>query len=76
MLPPASLRPAETLTEETAPFTTRRMSFNELAFLEITESNQEHGGMGKGTYKEHRLLWDPDIVFKMDPDSAHKDTDH
>lgn len=41
---------------------------SELAFLEVTESNQEHGGMGKGTYKEHRLLWDPSVVFKMDPD--------
>jgi len=43
---------------------------SELAFLEVTESNQQHGGMGKGTYKEHRLLWEPSIVFKMDPDPA------
>ncbi|EMA09181.1 cell division control protein 6 [Haloarcula vallismortis] len=55
---------------------TIRGLLNELAFLEITESNQEHGGMGKGTYKEHRLLWDPNVVFKMDPDSAHEDTDY
>jgi cell division control protein 6 len=39
---------------------------NELAFLEVIESNREHGGMGKGTYKEHRLLWEPEIVFRMD----------
>jgi len=47
----------------------------ELAFLEVTESNQEHGGMGKGTYKEHRLLWEPSIVFKMDPNPARVDVD-
>ncbi|MFB9812125.1 orc1/cdc6 family replication initiation protein [Haloarcula sebkhae] len=55
---------------------TVRDLLNELAFLEITESNQEHGGMGKGTYKEHRLLWDSSVVFKMEPDSAHVDTDN
>lgn len=48
---------------------------SELAFLEVTESNQEHGGMGKGTYKEHRLLWEPSVVFKMDPDPAQVDVD-
>jgi len=46
---------------------------SELAFLEVTESNQEHGGMGKGTYKEHRLLWEPSVVFKMDPNPAQVD---
>ncbi|WP_049944746.1 orc1/cdc6 family replication initiation protein [Haloarcula marismortui] len=60
----------DTLTTDTI-----RGLLNELAFLEITESNQEHGGMGKGTYKEHRLLWDPNVVFKMNPGSAQVDTD-
>lgn len=60
----------DTLTTDTI-----RGLLSELAFLEVTESNQEHGGMGKGTYKEHRLLWDPSVVFKMDPDPAHVDTD-
>jgi len=54
---------------------TIRGLLSELAFLEVTESNQEHGGMGKGTYKEHRLLWEPSIVFKMDPDPAQVDVD-
>jgi len=54
---------------------TIRGLLNELAFLEVTESNQEHGGMGKGTYKEHRLLWDPSVVFKMDPNPAQVDVD-
>jgi len=31
--------------------------------------------MGKGTYKEHRLLWEPSVVFKMDPDPARVDVD-
>lgn len=52
---------------------TIRGLLSELAFLEVTESNQEHGGMGKGTYKEHRLLWESDIVFKMGPNSAQVD---
>lgn len=60
----------DTLTTDTI-----RGLLSELAFLEVTESNQEHGGMGKGTYKEHRLLWEPSVVFKMDPDPAHVDTD-
>lgn len=55
---------------------TIRNLLSELAFLEVTESNQEHGGMGKGTYKEHRLLWEPDVVFKMDPDPAQVDVDN
>ncbi len=59
----------DTLTTDTI-----RGLLSELAFLEVTESNQEHGGMGKGTYKEHRLLWEPSVVFKMDPDPAHVDT--
>jgi len=54
---------------------TVRGLLSELAFLEVTESNQEHGGMGKGTYKEHRLLWEPSVVFKMDPDPARVDVD-
>jgi cell division control protein 6 len=54
---------------------TIRGLLSELAFLEVTESNQEHGGMGKGTYKEHRLLWEPSVVFKMDPDPAQVDVD-
>jgi cell division control protein 6 len=54
---------------------TIRGLLSELAFLEVTESNQEHGGMGKGTYKEHRLLWEPSVVFKMDPDPARVDVD-
>jgi len=58
----------DTLTTDTI-----RGLLSELAFLEVTESNQEHGGMGKGTYKEHRLLWEPSVVFKMDPDPAHVD---
>lgn len=54
---------------------TVRGLLSELAFLEVTESNQEHGGMGKGTYKEHRLLWESSIVFKMDPNPARVDVD-
>ncbi|WP_248910347.1 orc1/cdc6 family replication initiation protein [Halocatena marina] len=54
---------------------TIRSLLGELAFLEVTESNQEHGGMGKGTYKEHRLLWEPSVVFKMDPNPAQVDID-
>lgn len=54
---------------------TVRGLLKELAFLEITESNQEYGGMGKGTYKEHRLLWEPSVVFKMDPDPARVDVE-
>ncbi|WP_328763434.1 hypothetical protein [Haloarcula salinisoli] len=56
----------DTLTTDTI-----RGLLSELALLEVTESNQDHGGMGKGTYKEHRLLWEPSVVFKMDPDPAH-----
>jgi cell division control protein 6 len=52
---------------------TIRGLLSELAFLEVTESNQEHGGMGKGTYKEHCLLWEPSVVFKMDSDPAQVD---
>lgn len=54
---------------------TVRNLLSELAFLEVTESNQEYGGMGTGTYKEHRLLWEPSVVFKMDPNPAHVDVD-
>lgn len=54
---------------------TIRSLLSELAFLEVTESNQEYGGMGTGTYKEHRLLWEPSVVFKMDPNPAHVDVD-
>jgi cell division control protein 6 len=38
-----------------------------------TRPNQEPGGMRKGTYKEHRLLWEPSVVFKMDPDPSQTD---
>lgn len=65
----------EEQTTDTLTTDTIRGLLSELAFLEVTESNQEHGGMGKGTYKEHRLLWDPSVVFKMDPDPAHVDVD-
>lgn len=54
---------------------TIRSLFSELAFLEVTESNQEYEGMGTGTYKEHRLLWESSVVFKMDLDPAHVDVD-
>lgn len=55
---------------------TVRSLLSELAFLEVTESNREHGGMGKGTYKEHRLLWEPGVVFKMNPDPARVAVEH
>lgn len=35
---------------------------DELAFLEVT-SIRRGQGEGKGHYKQHRLLWDPEIVF-------------
>lgn len=61
---------SDTLTADSV-----RNLLRELAFLEVTESVQEHGGMGKGTYKKHRLLWNPGIVFKMDPNPAQVDVD-
>ncbi|CCQ33136.1 cell division control protein 6 [Halorhabdus tiamatea SARL4B] len=36
----------------------------EQAFLGVTESNHTGGGQGEGSYLEHRLLRDPDIVVK------------
>lgn len=45
-----------------------RKWLKELAFLEVTESQINHGGRGHGTAKEHRLLWDYSIVFQMGED--------
>ncbi|MEF8802317.1 MAG: hypothetical protein V5A56_15020 [Halolamina sp.] len=44
----------------------------EQAFLCVTESNHTGGGLGEGSYLEHRLLRDPDIVVKAleNPESA------
>jgi cell division control protein 6 len=36
----------------------------EQAFLGITESNHTGGGQGEGSYLEHRLMRDPEIVVK------------
>lgn len=52
-----------------------RNLLRELAFLEVTESAQEHGGRGDGTYTKHRLLWDPDVIFKMDSDPTQLSVD-
>jgi cell division control protein 6 len=41
----------------------------EQAFLGVTESNLTGGGQGEGSYLEHRLLRDPDIVVKALEDS-------
>ncbi|WP_424016182.1 Cdc6/Cdc18 family protein (plasmid) [Halorientalis pallida] len=40
----------------------RRQILDELSFLEITEAKTNHGGKNVGTYKEHRLMYDPDVV--------------
>jgi len=36
----------------------------EQSFLGITESNHTGGGRGEGSYLEHRLLQNPDIVLQ------------
>jgi len=36
----------------------------EQAFLGVTESNHTGGGQGEGSYLEHRLLRDPEIVVR------------
>ena len=36
----------------------------EQSFLGITESNHTGGGQGEGSYLEHRLLRDPDVVVQ------------
>ncbi len=36
----------------------------EQAFLGVTESNYTGGGQGEGSFLEHRLLRDPEIVVK------------
>jgi len=36
----------------------------EQAFLGVTESNHTGGGQGEGSFLEHRLLRDPEIVIK------------
>jgi len=36
----------------------------EQSFLGVTESNHTGGGRGEGSYLEHRLLRDPDIVIR------------
>ena len=36
----------------------------EQSFLGVTESNHTGGGRGKGSYLEHRLLRDPDVVIR------------
>ena len=36
----------------------------EQAFLGVTESNHTGGGQGEGSYLEHRLLRDPEVVVR------------
>ena len=42
----------------------------EQAFLGVTESNHTGGGQGEGSYLEHRLLRDPEIVVRALEGSA------
>lgn len=41
-----------------------RELLDEVAFLKITEKETNHSGRGKGkgTYNQHRLLWEPEVV--------------
>lgn len=38
--------------------------FKEQSFLEVAESKHTGGEMGEGSYLEHRLMKDPDIVLE------------
>jgi len=42
----------------------------EQSFLEVTESNHTGGGQGEGSYLEHRLLRDPEVVIQAIESSA------
>lgn len=41
-----------------------RSLLDELAFLEVSQKRRGKGE-GVGKYNQHRLLWDPEIVFRM-----------